>query len=94
MSLPATTTAQEDIVTAGQRQINLIWERTQSLIAIFVVGANMASAMWNVFKGQGVDVPPIMSSAMFLILGFYFARTNHQAIGGVGKKPEQPYEGR
>jgi hypothetical protein len=29
-----------------------------------------------------------------LILSFYFSRTNHQAIGGVGPKPNEPYEGR
>jgi len=29
--LTPTTTAQEDIVTAGQRRINLIWEFTQGI---------------------------------------------------------------
>jgi hypothetical protein len=33
-------------------------------------------------------------NAFFLIVGFYFSRTNHTAIGGIGSKPEQRYEGR
>lgn len=93
-SLPADTTEQQDITTAGQRRVNLIWEYTQSFIAIIVVLANMTAATFNVFQGKDIDVPMILSSSLFLIIGFYFSRTNHQAIGGVGKKPQQNYEGR
>lgn len=94
LPLPAKTTEQEDIVTAGQRRVNLIWEYTQAVIAVAVVISNMTAALFNVFHGKNVDVPVILSSALFLIVGFYFSRTNHQAIGGVGKQPEQPYTGR
>jgi hypothetical protein len=38
--------------------------------------------------------PAILSSALFLILGFYYSRTNHAAIGGVGEKPRDHYTGR
>lgn len=38
-SLPANTTEQEDIVTAGQRRINIIWEVTQAMIAVTVTAA-------------------------------------------------------
>lgn len=92
--LPATTTAQEDATVAGQRRINLIWEYTQAFIAITVVLSNMIAAVFNVIVGRDVDVPMILSSALFLIVGFYFSRTNHAAIGGTGTKPSQPYEGR
>lgn len=91
-----TTTLQEDMTVAGQRKINLIWEYTQAIIAIFVVVVNMIAALYNVFVGKDVDVPMILSSSLFLIIGFYFSRTNHQAIGGIGSKPneKQKYEGR
>jgi len=95
-SVPPTTTTQQDLVVAGQRRINLIWEFTQAIIAVVVVMANMIAALFNVFTGKPVDVPMILSSSLFLIIGFYFSRTNHQAIGGTGEKvnEKQNYEGR
>lgn len=91
-----TTTEQEDITLAGQRRINLIWEYTQAMIAVVVVGVNMLAALVNVFRGRDIDVPMILSSSLFLIIGFYFSRTNHQAIGGIGKKAneDQEFKGR
>jgi hypothetical protein len=36
-----------------------------------------------------------MSVAFGTVVGFYFSRTNHAAIGGVGKKPHDgEYRGR
>lgn len=93
-SLPPNTTEQQDITFAGQRRVNLIWEYTQSAIAVVVVSANMIAALFNVFQGRDVDVPMILSSSLFLVIGFYFARTNHQTIGGIGKKPVPDYQGR
>ena len=93
--LPPTTTRQEDLVTEGQRRINLIWEWTQAIISVVVVSANMAVAVWQgLMPGPHVEFPVILSSSLFLIVGFYFSRTNHAAIGGVGAQPEQPYQGR
>lgn len=86
--LPPKTTAQEDITLAGQRRINIIWEVTQAIIALFVIGANMGMAIW------GKPVPESITNALFLIVGFYFSRTNHAAIGGTGAKRESPYMGR
>lgn len=86
--LPATTTQQEDEVTAGQRRVNLLWESTQSFIAILVTGALIYVSI------KKIDSDAI-KTAFFLIIGFYFSRTNHAAIGGVGKKPDKPkYTGR
>lgn len=95
-SLPARTTFQEDLTTLGQRRINLIWEYTQAAIAVMVIMANMIvgcyrGLMDNPARGE---YPIILSSSLFLIVGFYFSRTNHAAIGGVGSKPEAMYEGR
>lgn len=93
--MPANTTAQEDLITAGQRRVNLIWEYTQSFVTVTVVLANMVVAVVNAINRAGVsEHPAILSSSLFLILGFYYSRTNHAAIGGIGKKPEQKYEGR
>jgi hypothetical protein len=86
-SLRATTTEQEDITTAGQRRVNLIWEFTQAGIAISVTLA-MLYASINEIKAEELKY------AFFLIIGFYFSRTNHSAIGGIGKKPQSKYLGR
>jgi len=86
-SLPPKTTLQEDMVTAGQRRINLVWELTQSIIALMITGAIIYTAV----NKSPVDV---LTNAFFLIVGFYFSRTNHQAIGGTGSKPIQNYQGR
>ncbi len=81
------TTTQEDLTTQGQRRINLIWEITQAVIAVLITAAVVYCAV-NKIDSQ------VLTNAFFLIIGFYFSRTNHAAIGGVGMKPSQPYEGR
>jgi hypothetical protein len=82
------TTEQEDITTAGQRRVNLIWEGTQSAIAIGVTGAVIFCAIRSIVSQE-------LTNAFFLIIGFYYSRTNHAAIGGVGRKPSPAaYEGR
>ena len=86
-SLAPTTTAQEDLTTHGQRRINLIWEATQSGIAILITIAVMINSL------RGLD-STVLTNAFFLIVGFYFSRTNHSAIGGTGRKPKQEYQGR
>ena len=88
------TTEQEDLVTAGQRKINLVWEYTQSSISVVVVLANMIVAVFHGITKEHGEFPVVLSSSLFLIVGFYFSRTNHAAIGGVGPKPNIPYEGR
>lgn len=40
------------------------------------------------------DFPLFLASLAMLIVGFYFSRTNHAAIGGVGTKPQEEYKGR
>lgn len=91
-----TTTAQEDLTVAGQRRINVVWELTQAMIAISVVAAVIFASLYNVVTSSGTEIPSVLSNAAFLVIGFYFSRTNHQAIGGVGKKANenQSYQGR
>jgi hypothetical protein len=96
-SRAATTTFQEDLTTAGQRRINLIWEYTQALIAIIVVITTMVvSALTAYYQNQNVNaqVPNLIAVAFGTVVGFYFSRTNHAAIGGIGTKPESQYVGR
>jgi hypothetical protein len=82
--------------TLGQRRVNLIWEFTQSIIALMSVGAGIFIMIHQAITGGDVrDLPTTLSSMIFLVLGFYFARTNHEKTGGVGDKPkDQPYQGR
>jgi len=93
-SLPPDTTHQQDVTTAGQRKINLIWEYTQAVIALVVVLSTMAVGIVESINPKVNQLPTIMSVAFGTVVGFYFSRTNHAAIGGIGTKPNQPYEGR
>lgn len=88
-SMPPTTTLQEDMIVAGQRRINIIWEVTQAIIAIAVTLAVIFAALTKIES-------TVLTNAFFLIIGFYYSRTNHQAIGGIGRKSNeyQSYEGR
>jgi len=106
-SLAPTTTAQEDMVTAGQRTINLIWENTQAKIALFTVMVgvlvNALVIILVIFFNREVSTTQLalisiclqfINLTVGIVIGFYFSRTNHAAIGGVGKKAQAEYEGR
>lgn len=107
--LSPNTTEQEDITTAGQRAINLIWESTQAQIAkvsiytglavntlvvllLIILSAEVSTAMIVVV----LACLSSMNTMMGIIIGFYFSRTNHAAIGSIGKKAtdDQIYKGR
>jgi hypothetical protein len=76
-SLAPTTTSEDDLRTAGQRTVNLIWEFTQAGIAISVVLATVISA----FVPWMTKDSSLLTSAFFLVIGFYFGRTNHSRMG-------------
>ncbi len=78
--LTPTTTSEQNLRTAGQRKINLIWEYSQAAIALSVVAATIIYAFSLLFL---VNPPAnsILTSAFFLVIGFYFGRTNHARIG-------------
>lgn len=80
VALAPNTTHEENITTAGQRRINLIWEFTQAFIAIAITMA----IIYNAVTGVKSDV---ITNAFFLIVSMYFIRTNHSLIGGTGQKP-------
>jgi hypothetical protein len=87
--LPPTTTLAEDKVVAGQRKINIVWEYTQAFITILITGAIVYTAITQ-------KPSEVLTNAFFLIIGFYFSRTNHANIGGIGTKAtdREKYVGR
>lgn len=100
------TTEEEDRVSLGQRNINLIWETTQSRIALISVISsqcvNIAVILVLLFKKGDTksDVIAVITACIAamnltvgIIIGFYFSRTNHSAIGGTGKKPSSSNQG-
>src|SRR6185436_4624900 len=104
-SLSPNTTAQEDLTTAGQRAINLIWETTQSRIALFVivigflVNALVIIVLLVTSREITVNQLAVISICLQfinltggIVIGFYFSRTNHAAIGGIGYKKNQSQE--
>lgn len=95
-----TTTEEEQTVTAGQRVVNLLWENTQSKIAVWTVLSSIAlnSLLCMTIIGFDIEVNNNQMAIISLclqpitlttgiVIGFYFSRTNHTAIGGTGHKP-------
>lgn len=82
--LAPTTTHQEDITTASQRRISLIWETTQAVVTVLITIAALYCAI-NDIKSD------VLNYAFIAVLSSYYARTNHTRVGGssTGK-----YEGR
>lgn len=79
------TTAEENRKTAGQRRINAIWEVTQAVIAVSVTAQTLRVAGSLAMNDKGeMGAFLLLSNAFFLVIGFYFGRTNHQRTGGVG----------
>lgn len=70
----------------GQRRVNLLWEITQSLIALLVSSATLYTAvklsLLDPLKTAGFL---LLSNGFFLVIGFYFGRTNHARTGGPGQ---------
>jgi hypothetical protein len=95
---PTQAEYQRDQMHAGQRRVNLIWEVTQAVVALIIVLCNMGMFIligWQAANNKIVTMPEGLTDAMFIIIGFYFGRTNHSATGGVGAKAAPPeYVGR
>lgn len=87
------------LTTAGQRTINFIWEINQAIISILVVLAGLGISAFVIVRNTPLDNGIIaallfVSNMASLVIGFYFSRTNHAAIGGPGTQPVEPYVGR
>jgi len=77
----ATTTTEQDKHSYGQRRINLIWEVTQAVIAVVVTLATLYVAAQLALRSEGQTAAfLLLSNAFFLVIGFYFSRSNHNRI--------------
>jgi len=81
VSRAADTTREEDRHSSGQRRINLIWETTQATIAVIVTTATLYVAAQIALKEpEQTAAFLLLSNAFFLVIGFYFSRSNHNRI--------------
>lgn len=91
----AAESEQKALTTAGQRNVNLMWETTQAKIALAIVYVVLAVAAvlaivgmlpWATEKQVALAITAflLLSNLSTLVIGFYYGRTNHQRVGGVG----------
>lgn len=86
-NIAPTTSAEQDLGTAGQRHINRVWEYTQACVAILVTMATLGVAgRLALDKEGGTAAFLLLSNVFFMVMGMYFQRTNHTKIGGVETK--------
>ena len=83
-----TTTTEENLHTASQRRTNLIWEFTQSLLALIVIATAMVIDAMVVVRGRELSSNQLAALMQLnvmagIVIGFYFGRTNHQRVGGI-----------
>lgn len=90
----AAESEQKALTTAGQRNVNLMWETTQAKIALAIVYIVLAVAAvisvvgmlpWATEKQIALAISAflLLSNLSTLVIGFYYGRTNHQRVGGV-----------
>jgi hypothetical protein len=80
------TTAEQDVVTAGQRKINLLWETTQTIVAVIVTIATLfVSARLALADKPDTAAFLLLSNAFFVVISTYLTRTNHTKTGGVAE---------
>lgn len=102
---PATTTLQQDIGADSRRAVNLIWEKNQERISLGVVSASMLvcsilalmSLNPNATERQYAIANTALTFLITISVGisnFYFQRTNHEKVGGVGATVEEESKGR
>lgn len=75
--------------TGSQRRINLVWELTQAIVTVMVVGATLFIAgSLALSDAESNDNRAaaflLLSNGFFMIVTAYYQRTNHTRTGGVG----------
>jgi divalent metal cation (Fe/Co/Zn/Cd) transporter len=86
-SAAPTTTSEEDRHSFGQRRINLIWEVTQAIIAVIVTLSTLyVAAQLALREAAETAAFLLLSNAFFLVIGFYFSRSNHNRINDTAPK--------
>lgn len=97
VAIPPTTTREEQLHTEAQRKINSIWEFTQAGIAGLITITTLVAILMIINRSNEMLIPIealalfILSCGFFLVIGFYFGRTNHARIGDI---PSGKIEGR
>jgi hypothetical protein len=88
--LDSATTAEEDLHSLSQRDINKKWESTQASISLMIIGTTcfgliLAITLKTIFPHLvgGSLIPAEWWTIVGLVIGFYFGRTNHSRVGGV-----------
>lgn len=81
MTVPKKSSVSEDTL-AGQRRISLLWEGTQSIIAVLISGAIVYCAIKSIDSA-------VLNNAFFLIVSMYYVRTNHTKIGMTESSTQQ-----
>jgi cobalamin synthase len=91
VSIAPNTTAEEQRKAESQRQISAIWEKTQMKVALSVIWVSLLVSGVLATLGKYLGTPDLQLAAIVflfgvanLVTGFYFGRTNHQRVGGVG----------
>lgn len=87
-----TTTAEQNLVTAGQRHINVMWERTQQILAITLSAGCLALLGYIIVYGERelkLVAFTFLTNITLLVVNTYFQRTNHTRTGGVGPRREE-----
>jgi hypothetical protein len=76
----------------GQRDTSELWEETQRDLALLTVRGTVAAAFVAAIFGAWLHIIDSVRMAAFvflygianLVVGFYFGRTNHTRVGGIG----------
>ena len=85
-ALAPNTTAEQQLMTAGQRSVNKQWEDTQKWIAIILsmaVAVICVMLVWSHDMAQIAIAIGLISTSFTMVVNQYFTRTNHTKIGGV-----------
>ena len=83
MSKTTSTTATNAVAATQKNTINRIWEYVQAFLAVSLVLATIFCALYAVvadhssLNKNATQVPETLKSTTFIVLGFYFGRTNH-----------------
>ena len=72
-SLKASVLADAEVLAAKRKnKINFLWEATQAFLAVSLALSSIFAALTG-----PRTVPEVLTNALFVVLGFYFGRTNH-----------------
>lgn len=88
-SSPKTTIQEEQLglTQLGQRKINLLWEFTQTGLAVLtLIFIGIIFVIQYARGDPSPDAPEVLKAVLLIIVAMYYQRTNHTRIGGIGPK--------